>query len=461
MILNSICNDLKQLTRLETHIMGLIIFSGLGALLLTSLGALLHFGNPTSVFSLLYTWGGLFITTPILYCAIFPALRSWLCNTARVFPLDISIYFCLLLGYGYSLYATFFATPGKETFFDVILLILFVWYTSQFIHLFCQKHILHSIQNLKSNAIYHVKRRGKNQPFEMHDLKSIDCGHQLIIAPGEYFPLDGILLEGATQVDGSLWENQTLMNKSLGDSVQAGMRNVKTTVVLMATTTFDKSSFARQIQNDKQLRNKDNLAFSEPMTQWHPLLILTIVSIITCWWLPYDTEFSLFCAISSLLIACPCTVAIVYPITCVIGLILCAKNGIWIKQNLTLLNYAQNKHVVSEPWDHLSPSSSVISHCLKDADPYALLRADIIFTDYSPQRLAFAQFLSQTTRKILHQNVLIALVCHGALLPFTAQGLAEPSLILAGLAISTLMIIANSTRMLFNTVLQRMPIAVV
>lgn len=116
MILSTLYNDLKQLTPLEKRFMWLLLLSGCGALVLTSLGALTHFGKPTSLISLLYYWGGLLITTPILYCALFPALRSWFHQATQARTLDIPIYVCLLLGYGYSLYVTFCANNDKRAF---------------------------------------------------------------------------------------------------------------------------------------------------------------------------------------------------------------------------------------------------------------------------------------------------------------------------------------------------------
>ena len=275
------------------------------------------------------------------------------------------------------------------------------------------------------------------------------------------------------------------------------------------------------------MRDKSTIIPSEPIAQWHPLFVLTLVSIVICWWLPFDTEFALFCAIASLLIACPCALAIAYPLTCVFGLVLCAKKGIWIKQPMALLYFSQINHVLIEPVEQDFTDAAVINHfqqqgvtpiplsnpithrdpqlsftpvlwdlhysetnprqdfayipyhpiktlivgqsllaasglkraciglCRQGADPYALRNANIVMTDFSLQRFSYAHKMSQDTRKTLHQNVSIALISNISLLPFTAMGSAGSSLILAGLLVSTLMIISNSIRMLL---ISRMPL---
>lgn len=517
MIFNSIYQHYRQCPALAKQTITLLFCSGLGALILLGLGAIHQLSYTTAHLSQCSAWLGVLITTPLLYFTLFPALRSWVIRRNPVMSLSLPIYVCLILGYGYSLYTVCFVPEAENTFFELILVILFIWHTVQLLHSLCQQMIQRAILNHKSHTQFQVQSLEKNGHIEPKALRDIRCGQKLIIAPGDYFPLDGIILEGATQVDLSLLTGDTNhIKKNCRDSIHAGMKNLKSTVIIMVTSTLEKSTYAKQYCQHSTMPDADPILPSEPLTLWLPVFIVTVVSVIACWWLPYDAGFSLFCAISSLLLACPLTIAIAYPLTCISGLLLCAQQGIFIRKSLALLHFSQINHVIfenelvtaqsmhffndqalypialSDPTRHSSPmltfsptlwdsryapisskrdmtysqdhliktlmigqsfpaaytlKRACIGLCAKDADPYALISADIVFPQINAQSLSTTQSISQLTRRHLHQNVLLALVCQISILPFSAMGLLGPNDILIGLLISVLLIVGNIGRM--------------
>lgn len=521
MTLNAIYQAVKQCSSLEKQFISLLCLSGIGSLLLIFLNTFNCLSQPSFIATQFTAWAGLLITTPLLYFAIYPALRSVYTKDISSFSLNGIIYLCLILGYGYSLCTILFSFDAQKTFFEIILVILFFWYGTQFLQYYCQKTISLHINTLNSKNVHYVRLLQKNGAVEMTDCRQVACGQKLLIEPGEIFPLDGIILEGSTQIDEELLTGKSrVLPISSRDSVNAGFRNIKNPVVMITTSTYKKSSFANTFCQPSKKSFDSTILPSEPISLWHPLLVLTIISVTICWWLPYDAEFSLFCAISSLLIACPLTLAIAYPLTCIASILFCAKDGIFIKNNLALLHFSQTKLilfesglaqpnliayfrdqdidpvVLADPTKHRSPLLSfspllwdvrhasvsvkpdmaynqdyliktlmigqsmsasytlkraTVGLCPQDADPYAILSADIVLKEFNDKSFKIVDRISQITRRTLQQNVIIALICNLGFLPFSAMGLLEPISILFGLILSVLLIVSNIGRMLLSS----------
>lgn len=122
-------------------------------------------------------------------------------------------------------------------------------------------------------------------------------------------------------------------------------------------------------------KKESAMAHTGNVALWHVLITFTVSAAIFFWWLPFDYAFSLFCGISSLLLTCPCTIAIVYPMTIACAIEVGAKKGIFIKNPLPFLKFSQVEHVIFDKKEALTKNMLRVTRLeyLCDTAPSMLL----------------------------------------------------------------------------------------
>lgn len=363
MIFNHFDQDLKRIGGLEKSLLLRLVITGVGVLFLTWLSVLIEFGK-TSFSHEIYYWAGLTLTTPILYFAGVPLFRSLFVAHSPRFAIDIPLLLALVCGYGYSLYATLFPTDNLYAYFDSILIVLFIVYAGRFLEIFCRRRIGRLAQSLSVTPSTQVKVIKADNQFHSCELKDIVLGDILYIGPGEYFPVDGIILESDTSVDESMITGEAhAIPKFTHEVVRAGTCNLDKAITIRATSTFHHSYFGKILATLQQaVPNKEKeISPSDPIALWHQMIALTCSAAIYCWWLPFDHPFALFCATCAILITCPCTIAIAYPLTCACVLEVCAKRGILIKNPSAFFKFSEVEHILFDKTGTLTEGNLIVA----------------------------------------------------------------------------------------------------
>ncbi|MGE3318351.1 MAG: heavy metal translocating P-type ATPase [Candidatus Berkiella sp.] len=363
MIFNHFDQDLKRIGSLEKSLLLRLLISGIGVLFLTWLSVLIEFGRPTFSHEIYY-WAGLTLTTPILYFTGLPFFRSLFAPHSLRFSIDIPLLIALVCGYAYSLHATLFPAENLFAYFDSILIVLFIVYAGRYLEIFCRRRIGRLAQNLSAIPSTQVKVIKADNQFHSCELKDIVIGDILYIGPGEYFPVDGIILESDTSVDESMITGEAhAVPKFTHEVVRAGTCNLDKAITIRATSTFHHSYFGKILATLQQaLPNKDKEASpSDPIALWHQMIALTCCGAIYCWWLPFDHPFALFCAACAILITCPCTIAIAYPLTCACVLEICVRKGILIKNPSAFFKFSEVEHILFDKTGTLTEGNLIVA----------------------------------------------------------------------------------------------------
>ncbi len=377
MILNVMHQNIKQIANLEKSYLLRLIISGIGALFLCWFSCLSQFGKPHAFSHELYYWAGLTLTTPILYFAGLPFLRALSHIHKTPFSIDILIIVVLLVIYAYSLINTLNYQDNNAAYFDSILMILFIVLSCRFLALFCLRRIKNSVNLLSKLPTKGVKILKADEQFHACELHEITKGDRITIAPGEYFPVDGIIQEGDTNVDESMLSGEAhCVAKFVHDKVRAGTYNLDKAVIICASTTFADSYFGNLLFSIQI--NHQKMTSQPPCDQiglWQQMLMVTLCAIIYCWWLPFDSHVALNCAMSVLLITCPCAIASAFPITTACLLEICAKKGILITNPLAFYRLTDVEHMLFDKTGTLTEGNLVVQTIdyFNEASPEAVL----------------------------------------------------------------------------------------
>src|SRR5204862_6797774 len=102
-----------------------------------------------------------------------------------------------------------------------------------------------SIESLLKVAPKHALRRENGRWVEV-SIQDVQIGHELIVKPGELFPVDGVMIEGATSADESALTGEAIpVVKQTGEAVSGGTLNLDGQSVIRATRELEDSALNR------------------------------------------------------------------------------------------------------------------------------------------------------------------------------------------------------------------------
>jgi Cu+-exporting ATPase len=158
----------------------------------------------------------------------------------------------------------------------------------------------------------------------------------IVVKPGERIPVDGMMHEGATQVDESMLTGEPLpVSKSIGDSLTAGSINGEGRIVLRVSAVGADTVLSKIIQlvEDAQAAKAPIQRLVDRVSAvFVPVVLVLALTTLLGWWLTgHAFEEALIHAVAVLVIACPCALGLATPTAIMAGTGVAAKHGILIK----------------------------------------------------------------------------------------------------------------------------------
>ena len=164
----------------------------------------------------------------------------------------------------------------------------------------------------------------------------IRVGDLLVVRPGERFAVDGLLVEGRTQVDESMLTGEPLpVAKASGAEVTGGAINGEGLVRMQVTAVGHETVLSRIIRlvEDAQAAKAPIQRLVDQVAEvFVPVVLLIALVTGLAWlWLGAGYEHALIHAVAVLVIACPCALGLATPAAIMAGTGVAAKHGILIK----------------------------------------------------------------------------------------------------------------------------------
>lgn len=178
-----------------------------------------------------------------------------------------------------------------------------------------------------------VKRDGKELEISIEKVRK---GDLVVIRPGERVPVDGVVLEGASQIDESLITGESLpVLKSRSSQVTGGSVNIDGILVVKATALGSETTLARIIRlvESAQAGKAPIQRLVDKVSSIFVPVVLALAAITIVSWglLTGDWESAIIAGVAVLVIACPCALGLATPTSIMVGTGLGAKVGILIK----------------------------------------------------------------------------------------------------------------------------------
>ncbi|MDN3682603.1 heavy metal translocating P-type ATPase [Vibrio tapetis subsp. quintayensis] len=237
-------------------------------------------------------------------------------------------------------------------------------------------------------------------------LEQVQAGMHLRIKPGEKIPVDGVIIEGESDLDESMLTGEALPStKTVGDNVSAGTINIDGSLVIETRSVGSNTKLARIINMVRKAQSSKpelaKLADSISAVFVPVVVAIAIVSAAIWYFVGPDPKASymLVVATTVLIIACPCALGLATPLSVTVGIGKAAELGILIRDADVLQTASKISTVVFDKTGTLTEGkpqvqSVAFSDGWSEQKVYPLVYAAEVQSEH-PLALALCQYTQQ------------------------------------------------------------------
>ncbi len=273
------------------------------------------------------------ISTPVILLVGFPFLKNGIKEImSRHLSMDSLIALGSLAAYGYSTREVF--TGGDDVYFDTATMIIVLVTFGRYLEATAKVKSTNAIRQLLDLVPDEV-RLVDNGKESIVAAKEVPAGSTIRVLPGEYIPLDGIILVGDTSVNESILTGESIPHsKTKDDEVYAGTVNIDGAIQIKTTAESDETVHARIVrlmEEAQKTRSPLQKMVDRISAIFIPLVILIAVLTFTGWTLISSFDVALMYALAVLVVACPCALGIGSPIAAAVSIGRSAAGGVLVK----------------------------------------------------------------------------------------------------------------------------------
>ncbi len=214
-----------------------------------------------------------------------------------------------------------------------------------------------------------VRRGGEVQEIPVEDVL---VGDIVIVRSGGSIPVDGTVLEGRGSVDQSALTGESIpVEKVPGDTVAAATINTEGYLEFRADKVGEDTTLSQVIRMVEEAGgSKAPIArLADKIAGIFVPVVMTIAAVTFAVWMiaGYGMEFALNCAISVLVISCPCALGLATPVAIMVGTGRGAQMGVLFKNAESLENLHHIDTVVLDKTGTLTTGKPEVTDVLPGA----------------------------------------------------------------------------------------------
>ncbi|HEY6001918.1 MAG TPA: heavy metal translocating P-type ATPase [Anaeromyxobacter sp.] len=301
----------------------------------------------------LLEWIALGLTLPVyLYCGA-PFLSGTVRGLRRR---SLGMDALVAVGAGAALvYSVWQMLRGGEVYFDTAAMIPTLVLVGRYVEAAAKGRASEAVARLARLAPREARRlvhgEGGRDERETVPVSRVAAGDRIEIVPGERVPLDGVVLEGASEVDESLVTGEARpIAKAPGSAVIGGSVNQHGALVVRVTRTAKEGVLAgivRAVEEAQESRPRIQAVADRVVGIFVPAM-LALAAGTVAFWLARGAplERALMTGISVVVIACPCALGLATPIAVVVATGLATSRGLLVRRGHVLERAARATNVL-------------------------------------------------------------------------------------------------------------------
>ncbi|WP_227268312.1 heavy metal translocating P-type ATPase [Roseobacter weihaiensis] len=264
----------------------------------------------------MFHWISAAITLPALAFSAQPFFRNaWAALRAGRLNMDVPITLAIVLAVVTSLWET--GLSGKHAYFDAALTLTFFLLAGRWLDARARSAARSAAEELTALEVPRAWRVTDGAPTEVA-VSTLRIGEHVLVKPGARAPVDGVITEGASEVDRSALTGETMpVTRTKGHSISAGEVNLTGPLTLQATAVGTDTSLhqlAALVAVAESGRSRYTSLADRAAKLYAPgVHILSALAFLG--WLLWsgDMRVSLNIAAAVLIITCPCALGLAVP----------------------------------------------------------------------------------------------------------------------------------------------------
>ncbi len=254
-----------------------------------------------------------------------------------------------------------------------------------------------SIENLMDLTpdYAHLKR---DEILETVHPESVGVGEIIIVKPGEKIPLDGVVVQGSSNLDRSALTGESLpVSVSVDDEIQSGSINISGLLEIKVTKPFDESTVSKilhLVENSVAKKAKTERYITRFARYYTPIVVISalLLATIPTFFFGGDPTEWVYRALVFLVISCPCALLLSIPLGFFGGIGAASRHGILLKGSNHLDALNRIGTVVFDKTGTLTEGKFTVDHIIKkgsmDEDEIINLAAKAEIHAYHPLAVA-------------------------------------------------------------------------
>jgi Cu+-exporting ATPase len=273
------------------------------------------------------------LTLPVLFYSGLPFFRdAWVAARHRSANMNSLIALGTGAAFSYSTWAL--SRVGVDVYFEAVAVIITLVLLGRVLENRARRGTSDAIRRLMklTPESARVLRDGGETEIRLDDVRVTDV---VVVRPGERIPVDGVVRDGASEVDESMLTGESLpVSKAAGGSVFGGTVNGTGAFRFEATRVGSGTALARIIALVKKAQGSRApvARLADVVSGYFTFAVLGIAVVTFAVWLafaPFGT--ALVNAVAVLIIACPCAMGLATPTAIMVGIGRGAELGILVK----------------------------------------------------------------------------------------------------------------------------------
>jgi Cu+-exporting ATPase len=206
------------------------------------------------------------------------------------------------------------------------------------------------------------------KPDSVEDISigNVKVGDSLLIKPGEKIPLDGLVIDGHSNVNESMLTGESIpVQKTTGDTVVGATQNLQGMLKIRVTKVGKDTVIAQIIKLVQQAQGSKPpiQRLADRVASFFVPIVIGIAFLVFAVWLATDGEITtaLLRLTAVLVIACPCALGLATPTAIMVGTGLGATHGILFKSGQTLELAGQIEYLVFDKTGTITYGKPVVN----------------------------------------------------------------------------------------------------
>ena len=294
----------------------------------------------------LFHWiSGLIALPTLIYSGRIFYVSAWNALRARRVNMDVPIALAISLAFGMSVYETL--NHGQHAYFDASVSLLFFLLIGRTLDYLMRARARSAVRGLAQLSPRGAVVIGENDERNYLPVNEIRPGMRIILAAGERVPVDARVEDGRSELDCAIASGESdAVPVGPGSDIRAGTMNLSAPLVIRATAEA-KDSFLAEMVRLMDVAEGGRAYYrrlADRASELYVPMVHTIAFAAFVGWMIYtggDWYRSIYIAICTLIITCPCALALAVPIVQVVAARRLFENGIMIKDGSAMERMAE------------------------------------------------------------------------------------------------------------------------